>query len=320
MSNLTRLALIGHRTDPKLPPGWRVEMMMQSGIGRRSSLVAMLCALSLVTSWSAARTTTRPSGEGDVLAALARWRPRFEKAGMRYLVAGPFILAGDGTAEQLAQYRDGTVLAAARALEATYFRTPLREPVVICLFESAEPYKRLAGEWFHQADVPHFGFYRHAERVMFMNVATGTGTLVHELTHALIAPDFPTVPSWFNEGLASLYEQCSLSGDTITGLPNWRLPALQKAIRDGTLRPLKELIEDPDFYRHDLVGINYAEARYLMLYLQQKKLLHDYYSRFRDHAAEDPAGLRSLKEVIAPQSLEDVETRWRAWVLQLRYP
>jgi hypothetical protein len=306
--------------NSKLPPGWRIEMMMQSRVGWRSSLLAMLCALSLVTSWSAARTTTRPSGEGDVQAELARWRPRFEKAGMRYLVAAPFILAGDGTAEQLAQYRDGTVLAATRALEATYFRTPLREPVVICLFESEEPYKRLAGEWFDQTDVPHFGFYRHAERVMFMNVATGTGTLVHELTHALIAPDFPTVPSWFNEGLASLYEQCSLSGDTITGLPNWRLPALQKAIRDRTLRPLKELIEDRDFYRQDLVGINYAEARYLMYYLQQKKLLTGYYRRFRDNAENDPTGRKSLESVIEPQTLDAFEKQWRVWVLGLRYP
>jgi hypothetical protein len=295
-------------------------MMMQSGIRRHSSWVAMLCALFLVTSWAAGRATTRPSEGGDVQAELARWQPRFEKAGMRYLAAGPFILAGDGTAEQLAQYRDGTVLAAARALEATYFRTPLREPVVICLFESEEPYKRLAGEWFDQTDVPHFGFYRHADRVMFMNVATGTGTLVHELTHALIAPDFPTVPSWFNEGLASLYEQCSLSGDTITGLANWRLPALQKAIRDGTLRPLKELIEDRDFYRQDLVGINYAEARYLMYYLQQKKLLTAYYRRFRDNAEKDPTGLNSLESVIEPQALDAFEKQWRAWVLGLRYP
>lgn len=266
---------------------------------------------------SAAAPSTAPSV--DVRAELEKWRPRFDEKGMHYLMAGPFVIAGDGTAQQLAGYRDGTVLAAARALEATYFRTPLREPVVICLFESEGPYKRLARKWFGQRDVPHFGFYRHADRVMFMNVSTGTGTLVHELTHALMAPDFPNVPAWFNEGLASLYEQCSLSGDTITGLPNWRLPALQKAIADGTLRPLKELMADPDFYRRDLVGINYAEARYLMFYLQQKKLLRAYYRDFRDHADEDPSGQRSLERVIAPQSLDQFEKQWRAWVLELRF-
>lgn len=279
---------------------------------------SLAAAIVLALAGASAAQTTRPTMDARVRAELQVWAPRFREAGLRYLVAGPFILAGDGTPEQLEEYRDRTVLAAARALEATYFKKGLAEPVVICLFESEGPYKRLAKKWFDQDDVPHFGFYRQADRVMFMNVATGTGTLVHELTHALIAPDFPTVPSWFNEGLASLYEQCSLSGDTITGLPNWRLPALQKAIRDGTLRPLKDLIEDPDFYRRDLVGINYAEARYLMLYLQQKKLLRDYYVRFRDSAAADPTGLKSLEAVIAPQSLTDFEAEWRKWVLHFR--
>src|SRR5205809_422641 len=82
----------------------------------------------------------------------------------------------------------------------------------------------LAKKWFDDDDVPHYGFYRHRDHTMLMNVGTGTGTLVHELTHALIAPDFPNVPDWFNEGFASLYEQCSLGPDTITGHENWRLP------------------------------------------------------------------------------------------------
>jgi hypothetical protein len=266
-----------------------------------------------------AAPTTEASRDEKVQAMLHAWEPRFREERLRFVVAGPFVIAGNGTAKQLAAYRDGTILAAARALEATYFRTPLRDAVVICLFESEGPYRRLARKWFNQTDVPHFGFYRHADRVMFMNVATGTGTLVHELTHALIAPDFPNVPAWFNEGLASLYEQCSLSGDTITGLPNWRLPGLQKAIRDQTLRPLKDLIEDPDFYRRDLVGLNYAEARYLMYYLQQRKLLTAYYRRFRDGVDDDANGLKSLQQVISPQSLDDFEKQWRAFVLDIRF-
>jgi hypothetical protein len=154
---------------------------------------------------------------------------------------------------------------------------------------------------------------------MLMNVGTGTGTLVHELTHALIAPDFPGVPDWFNEGLASLYEQCSLSGDTIRGHENWRLPALQKAIRSGTLRPLEQLITDDDFRNDARVGINYAEARYLMFYLQERGLLRRYYTNFRAHAKDDPTGLETLKRLIAPQSLDEFERDWRKWVMTLRF-
>jgi hypothetical protein len=191
--------------------------------------------------------------------------------------------------------------------------------VVILLFKSGESYRRLAKNWFNDDDVPHFGFFR-SDNVMLMDVSTGTGTLVHELTHALIKPDFPEVPSWFNEGLASLYEQCTMSGGGIRGLTNWRLPALQRAVKDGKLRPLEQMITDPRFYREDLVGLNYAQARYLMLYLQEKGLLRKYYVGFRDHKGEDSIGLEALRQIIAPQDLPSFEKEWRAWVLTLRFP
>jgi hypothetical protein len=100
---------------------------------------------------------------------------------------------------------------------------------------------------------------------------------------------------------------------------NWRQPALKRAIREGSLRPLRELIEDPDFYRDDLVGLNYAQARYLMFYLQEKGLLAQYYRACRDGCADDPTGRKSLEALLAPrqQSLEEFEKQWRAWVTDL---
>jgi hypothetical protein len=250
---------------------------------------------------------------------LDRWRRRFQEEGLRYAVSGPFVIAGDGTQAQINRYRDGTILAAARALRATYFDKQPAEPVLILLFESPKSYTRLAKKWFGDTGVSPYGYYRRRENVMVMNVATGTGTLVHELVHALIAPDFPKVPDWFNEGLGSLYEQCSLSGDRITGHENWRLPGLQRAIRTGELRPLREMIEDENFYGEEHVGVNYAQARYLLMYLQNKGLLAEYYARFRDDVKADPQGLKTLEELIKPKGLEQFEKEWRKWVMGLRF-
>jgi hypothetical protein len=265
------------------------------------------------------RAQPAPSVDDKSRALLAEWQDRFDAEQFNYVVAGPFVIAGDGSAAKLARYRDNTVLAAARALRATYFDKDPAEPVLILLFERAGPYKRLAKKWFGDDDVPHFGFFRRSDRVMLMNVGTGTGTLVHELVHALMAPDFPDVPDWFNEGLASLYEQCSLSGDTINGHENWRLPDLQAAIREDRLRPLAEMIQAPQFYEDKLVGINYAQARYLMLYLQEKGLLKDYYRRFRDGIKDDPTGLATLKQVLDTEDLAKFDKSWRRWVLTLRF-
>jgi hypothetical protein len=252
---------------------------------------------------------------------LAEWKPRFDAEKFNYVVAGPFVIAGNGSKDRIARYRDQTILAAARALQAMYFDTEPTEPVLILLFESAEPYQRLAKKWFGDEEVPHFGFFRRSQSVMLMNVGTGTGTLVHELVHALIAPDFPHVPDWFNEGLASLYEQCAIGRDyrSIQGLPNWRLPALKVAIKKDQLRPLRELIEDDNFYDPQRVGMNYAQARYLLMYLQEKKLLADYYARFRDNAKDDPTGLKTLQAVAAPDGMDAFETAWRAWVVKVQF-
>jgi hypothetical protein len=266
----------------------------------------------------AAGPTTRSAVEEKCEKLLADWRGRLEEEHFQYLVATPFVIAGNGSAQQLARYRDQTILGAAKALKQAYFNADPAEPVMILLFESEGPYRRLAKKWLGDGDVPHYGYFRH-DNVMVMNVGTGTGTLVHELTHALIKPDFPTVPGWFNEGLASLYEQCSMNGGTIRGLANWRLPGLQKAIKAGKLRSIEELIADPKFYREDLVGVNYAEARYLMMYLQEKGLLRRYYRAFRDRAADDPTGMETLKQVIGPQELGAFEKEWREWVMGLRF-
>jgi len=280
-----------------------------------------ILVLSLVVAGASASAFAEAPVESKARALLAKWKPKLDAEKLNYVVAGPFVIAGNGSKQRVERYRDDTILAAARALHAMYFQADPEEPVLILLFESAEHYQRLGKKWFGYDDVPHFGFFRRDQNVMLMNVGTGTGTLVHELVHALIQPDFPKVPSWFNEGLASLYEQCAIGRDfrSITGLANWRLPALKQAVRKDTLRPLRGLIEDENFYDEQRVGMNYAQARYLLMYLQEKNLLTTYYTRFRAAAEDDPTGLKTLEQLVAPKSLEAFEKDWRKWVLSLHF-
>ena len=49
--------------------------------------------------------------------------------------------------------------------------------------------------------------FMNADNALVMNIATGGGTLVHEIVHPFMEANFPACPSWFNEGLGSLYEQ-----------------------------------------------------------------------------------------------------------------
>ena len=96
-----------------------------------------------------------------------------------------------------------------------------------------------------------YGYYKPQQRTLVMNISTGGGTLVHELTHALIDFDFPLVPDWFNEGLASLHEACHILPDEsrIEGLTNWRLPGLQQAVAERRLPSLERSGESAGFPR-----------------------------------------------------------------------
>ncbi|CAN5747058.1 hypothetical protein BH20VER1_BH20VER1_32040 [soil metagenome] len=276
-----------------------------------------LMSLFALSSLSAA-PVAQPSLEQQCQALVQKWQARFQAEGMDTLISPPFVLAGDGGVARLERYRDRSVLAAAEAMHRQFFRTRPDKPILILLFESEGPYRRLAKKWFGDDDVTRFGYFRR-DNIMVMNVGTGTGTLVHELTHALIRPDFPDVPDWFNEGLGSLFEQCTIEGGQIRGLTNWRLPALQKAIRADKLRPLRELIESDHFYGDSHVGMNYAQARYLLMYLQEHEQLGMFYSQLKADHVDDPSGLKTLQATIAPDSLDPFAGKWRQWVLRLRF-
>ena len=287
---------------------------VQEGMGKRILFAALVAVL-----FTSLAPTTKPSIDEQTRQMLAEWKPRLDQARLNHFTSGPFVIAGDSNRITLAAYCDNTVLAAQSALRRMYIDKDLDHPVLILLIETDATYRRLAKDWLNEPNPSHFGFFQPGRHVMLMNVSTGTGTLVHELTHALVDPDFRDIPSWFNEGFASLFEQCTLQDGKITGLVNWRLPALQTAIRENKLSPLREMMKDDDFYNGDRVGINYAEARYLMLYLQEKGMLQRYYREFRDHAKSDPAGVKTLETMVGEGNFDAFEGEWKKWVMGLRF-
>jgi hypothetical protein len=153
-----------------------------------------------------------------------------------------------------------------------------------------------------------------------MNIGTGTGTLVHEMTHALVSFDFPTVPDWFNEGLASLHEASQIRRDEsgLDGLTNWRLPGLQKAVREKRLGSLYDLATETNF-RGEQVGLNYAQARYFCLFMQQRGVLTRFYRRFRERWEWDPQGTDAVLAMFPGANWEQLDREFQQWVLGLEW-
>lgn len=236
------------------------------------------------------------------------------------IVRCPFVIAGDLSDEQLDERYRHTIGPAARAMAASYFSTAPHRPVTLLLFSGEESYNYYAAELYGEEGISVFGYYKPEQRTLVANIGTGGGTLVHELTHALADFDFPAMPDWFNEGLASLHEQCRIRDDEsgIDGLENWRLASLQQAIRQGRLRSLASLIGDDDFRRHH-VELNYAQARYFCLYLQRHGLLGEFYHRFRADHHDDPSGVQTALAVVPQDNWDDLDADFQQWVLQLEW-
>lgn len=230
-----------------------------------------------------------------------------------------FVIASNLSENETEKILNNTIDRAVECFYNDYFSSKPNEATTIFLFKNDKTYRYWAKTLYDDDDLSRYGYYKPSERTMLMNINTGTGTLVHEMTHALARYDFPDIPSWFNEGLGSLYERCSLNNKTILGYVNWRLPALQDAIADKSYTSLDRLMKTNwDEFYGDRSDVNYSQARYLCMYLQEQEILKKYYKHFRDTYSEDNTGIKQI-EYVTGKSISELDNEYIAWVKTLKY-
>jgi len=232
----------------------------------------------------------------------------------------PFVAASNLPLAEFNRVFERSLVGSYRCLRRDYFTSEPIRSITVYLFKNDADYRHYARDLLGDEPKTPFGYWSPAHRALVMNIATGTGTLVHELCHALIERDFPQCPTWFNEGLASLHEQCAWREGSLVGLPNWRLPALQDAIRSATSLSLKDLMAKTDpakFYGED-EGLNYATARYLCQYIQHQRKLREFYARLKRDIADNPTGQKTLQALLG-SPLPEIESAWRRWIMTMHF-
>ena len=242
--------------------------------------------------------------------------------GFTIVLGKPFVVIGDMSAAQLrTRWAQGTVRWATQKLKASYFTKDPIHILDIWLFKDKNSYEKHAIQLWGSKPSTHYGYYSSANRALVMNIATGGGTLVHEIVHPFIEANFPDCPSWFNEGLGSLYEQSHERKGQIIGLTNWRLAGLKRVIRDKKLPSFKEFtsMSNRAFYTSRR-GDNYAQARYLLYYLQERGLLRKYYRLFLANRKTDPTGYRTLQTVLDEKDMAKFQKHWESFVMKLTFP
>jgi hypothetical protein len=232
----------------------------------------------------------------------------------------PFVVVGDETKPQLTSHAESTVRWAVRLLKQDFFKDDPRSILDIWLLKNAESYEKTTRELMREAPDTPFGYYSAKHNALIMNISTGGGTLVHEIVHPFIEANVPDCPTWFNEGLGSLYEQSGEENGHIHGYTNWRLAGLKNAIRRGVVPSFEKMMLASAHQFYDLdPGTNYAEARYLLYYLQQRDLLLRFYRELLVHRDDDPSGVATLKRVLEEDDLAGAKLLWEKFVLGLEY-
>lgn len=254
-----------------------------------------------------------------VLAVKRKLGPRARD--FTFVIEPPFVVIGDEGQAAVKSHAARTVRWAKDQLKRLYFKKDPAKILDVWLFRDKESYERNVMALYNERPSTHFGYYSSQNNALVMNISTGTGTLVHELVHPYIEANFPGCPAWLNEGLGSLYEQSGEERGHIWGYTNWRLPHLQKAIRQKKLPSFERLAraDDETFYDRD-PGTNYGQARYLLYYLQDKGLLVKLFQEYAARRADDPSGYEALKRVLGEEDMAAFQRRWEAYVLDLVFP
>jgi hypothetical protein len=236
------------------------------------------------------------------------------------LIEPPFVVVGNDDSANVAFFAQRTVRWAVTHLKKIYFAKDPDTIIAIWLLKDSASYETCCRTVFNMEPGTPFGFYLARANALVMNISTGGGTLVHEIVHPFMSSNFPGCPAWFNEGLGSLYEQSSLRNDTIIGLTNWRLAGLQSALMEKSVPSLKTLLSttENEFYIEDL-GTNYAHARYLCYYLQERGLLVPFYHAFVKNAKEDPTGYKTLMSLLGKTTEAEFREKWEKFVIKLEF-
>ncbi len=237
------------------------------------------------------------------------------------IVREPLVITGDLPAAELQRLYRETIGPCAQAMAARLFDASPSEPVAVVLFADQAAYERHARALLGRERVSPHGHYRPHLRTIVVSVARGDRALRHELTHALMAFDFPEAPSWLSEGIAALYETSAVAvkPPRITGLADVRLRRLQEAILENRLRPLPELIR-PGGFEEGSARLNYAHARYLAMLLQDRGALAEYYRALRDGQGEGTWREEALRNALGAESWAAAEAQFRRFVLDLEGP
>lgn len=202
------------------------------------------------------------------------------------------------------------------AMTKSYVTTLPVNVTPMILFKDYEVYKDfvLANYDIPEHDISPYGFYKISKNVICIRYVSWKGSIMHEITHRFLRSDFPEIPSWFDEGFAALHEKSTFRDGHLSGDFSWRIISIRRYLDEDKYTGLRTLMETSD---EELYGLKstfyYAQARYLLMYLQSKGKLNEYYTSFKTTHKKDETGISQLEKVLK-KSLKEIDEDYLEYV------
>lgn len=190
----------------------------------------------------------------------------------------------------------------------------------IFLFNDFEAYKEftLQNTDIEEKDLSPYGYYKISQNIIVIRYVSWKGSTKHEVTHRMIRSDFRDIPSWFDEGLSSLNEKSVYKDGKLTGEFSWRIIAIRRAITENRYTGLRKLMESND---DELYGkwtsFYYAQSRYLLMYLQEKGLLENYYKLYKETFETDKTGITQLEKTLG-KSIKEIDEDFYEYLVSFK--
>lgn len=192
---------------------------------------------------------------------------------------------------------------------------------------------RQTAELVHGIELPdpNIGYSNLSDlSLLGLGDARHLGTLYHELFHLMIRTDLGDIPAFLDEGLASLYSVSSWKNNQLVGdYRPWRLDELREArfARDRNLQipALEKLInygwdefDEAETKNICQVAVNYALSNFVMIYLQEKNLLQEMVSAFKNRpfVPQDSGDVQSnlqIFEKVVKDSIKTFTLKFDKW-------
>lgn len=292
-------------------------MSCNTRLGHAVAILMQARLVALVIGMVAASGVPALAGptKDELSARAAALEKQLTGQGYTIVIEPPFVVIGDESPKKV-QQRASFVRWIVKLVEKDFFSKQPDRIIDVWLFRNQATYKRGAKKFFDDEPTTPYGYYSAENSALIMNIGPGAGTLSHEIVHPYIEANFPDGPAWFNEGLASLYEQPREKDGHMWGTTNWRLPGLQGMIKNKTIPSLGKLMSTTRDAFYDAPYDSYAYARFLCQYLQDHGKLIEFYKTFTADK-EDLTGQRSLAKVVG-MDVAAFDLVFREWAMSLR--